>query len=110
MNYEIYFETKLENMDKWVRVGEDWISIPNGCSTLIREVCGAYPSDWDGAKCSEIFPVLMQGASLLNLNPARYKPLEGASSWCSVRSTCDILMKIADVCDKYPTAVIVVIT
>ena len=104
MSYDVSFKAKLEGVDQWVYVGADWISHSSNTGAMIKEVCGSYPTDWDGKKCADMYPVLMQGVSLLNINPQRYRAFEAGYS--TVETTMDFLMKIADNCDKYPTAVI----
>ena len=106
MSYRVYFEAKLEGVDKWVNVGDNWIIIPSGCASLIREVCDTYPISWDGKMCSDMYAVLLHGVSLLSLYPEKYKSLEGMGSWCSVSSTRDLLRHIADACGEFPTAII----
>ncbi len=106
MSYDVSFKAKLEGADQWVYVGADWINHTSNTATMIKEVCGSYPSEWNGKKCVDMYPVLMQGISLLNLHPQRYRQFEPDNKWGSVESTMDFLQKIADTCDKYPTAVL----
>lgn len=103
MSYDVSFKAKLEGVDQRVYVGADWISHASSADALIKEVCGSYPSEWTGRKCADMYPVIMQGISLLNLNPQRYRPFEAGYS--TVESVIEFLWKIADNCDKYPTAV-----
>ena len=108
MGYDINLKAKLEGMDKWVMVGEEWIYLPRGASNVVKEVCGAYPSEWAGRKCSELYPILMQGASLLNLYPGKYASLlpgEKASR-ITIGMIRDTLTRIADCCSDYPSAVL----
>lgn len=104
MSYDVSFKAKLDGAEQWVYVGADWISHATSAGNLIKEVCGSYPSDWTGKKCADMYPVIMQGISLLNLHPQRYRQFEAGYS--TVESTIEFLWKIADTCDKYPTAVL----
>ena len=106
MSYDISFKAKLEGVDQWVYVGDDWINHTSNTAAMIKEVCGSYPSAWNGKRCSDMYPVLMQGASLLNLNREKYRQFEPSNKWGTVETTIDFLMKISDNCDKYPTAII----
>ena len=103
MSYDVSFKAKLEGVEQWVYVGADWISHATNCGPMIKEVCGSYPSNWTGKKCEDMYPVIMQGISLLNLHPQRYRSFE--TGYTTVESVIDFLWKIADNCDKYPTAI-----
>lgn len=104
MSYDVSFKAKLEGADQWVYVGEDWISHATNADAMIKEVCGSYPSKWSGKKCADMWPVLMQGISLLGLHKKRYRAFE--TGYTTVESVMDFLQKIADTCDEYPTAII----
>ena len=106
MSYDVYFKAKLEGVDQWVYVGSDWISHTTNTGNMIKEVCGSYPPQWNGKKCSEMYPVLIHGISLLTLAPQKYRLLEPECSYSEVETTIDFLKRIADNCDKYPTAII----
>lgn len=104
MSYDVRFKAKLDSADQWVYVGDIWINHTSNTAAMIKEVCGSYPSEWNGKKCADMYPVLMQGASLLTINSQKYKAFEPSNGWGTVETTLDFLMKIADNCDKYPTA------
>lgn len=106
MGYDVSFKAKLDGADQWVPVGDDWINFTSNTSAMIKEVCGSYPSEWNGKRCADLYPVLMQGASLLIQHPQRYRQFEPENRWGTVGTTAEFLMKIADNCDKFPTAVI----
>lgn len=106
MSYDVSFKAKLEGADQWVYVGDEWINFTSNTASMIKAVCGSYPSQWNGKRCSEMYPVLMQGASLLTINPKKYKPLEASNGWGTVDQTRDFLEKVADNCDRFPAAVL----
>lgn len=106
MSYDVSFKAKLEGADQWVYVGDDWINHTSNTAAMIRAVCGTCPSEWNDRKCADMYPVLMQGVLLLKLHPQRYRHFEPSNGWGTVETTMDFLMKIADNCDKYPTAVL----
>ena len=106
VSYDVSFKAKLEGVDQWVYVGDDWINHTSNTAAMIKEVCGSYPSEWNGKRCADMYPVLMQGASLLCLHPKRYRQFEPGNCWGTVESTAEFLRQIADNCDKFPTAVI----
>lgn len=72
MSYDVSFKAKLEGADQWVYVGDDWINHTSNTAAMIKEVCGSYPSEWNGKRCADMYHVLMQGASRLCLHPKRY--------------------------------------
>lgn len=106
MSYDVSFKAKLEGADQWVYVGDDWINHTSNTATMIKEVCGSYPSQWNGKRCADMYPVLMQGISLLNNHPQRYKQFEAPNGWGTIPQVMDFLSKVADNCDKFPTAII----
>lgn len=85
MSYDVSFKAKLEGADQWVYVGDDWINHTSNTAAMIKEVCGSYPSEWNGK---------------------RYRQFEPGNCWGTVESTAEFLRQIADNCDKFPTAVI----
>lgn len=106
MSYDVSFKAKLEGADQWVYVGADWINYTANTAAMIKEVCGSYPSEWNGKKCADMYPVLMQGVSLLLNHPQQYRQFEPVNKWGTVEGTIDFLQKIADNCAEYPTAII----
>lgn len=106
MSYDVSFKAKLEGVDQWVYVGDEWINYTSNTAAMIKEVCGSYPSEWDGKKCVDMYPVLIQGVSLLKKDAMHYRQFEPSNGWGKVETTIDFLMKIADNCNKYPTAII----
>ena len=108
MSYDVHFKAKLEGMNQWVYVGDPFISFTSNTASMIKEVCGSYPSQWGGKKCSDMYPVLMQGASLLNLHPNQYRQYEAPNGWGTVEQTRDFLEDVANNCAAYPSAVLVV--
>lgn len=106
MSYDVSFKAKLEGADQWVYVGDGWINHTSNTAAMIKEVCGSYPSQWNGKRCADMYPVLMQGISLLNINPQRYKQFEDPGGWGTVPQVIEFLSKVADNCDRYPTAII----
>jgi len=109
MSYDIGFKAKLEGVNQWVYVGDEFIDLSSSAGTLVKEVCGSYPSQWTGKKCADMYSVFMQGASLLTANPQKYKRLESDSRWGTAEYVADTLLKIADNCDRFPTAVLEVV-
>lgn len=106
MSYDVSFKAKLEGLDKWVYVGKKWINYTSNVSTLIKEVCGYYPTYWNGKCCSDVYPAIQQGIELLTQHPQMYRQFEPANGWGSVEGTLEFLKNIADVCREYPVAII----
>lgn len=106
MSYDVSFKAKLEGVDQWVYVGADWINFTSNTAAMIKEACGSYPSEWDGKKCADMYPVLAQGIETLRQSPQRFRQFEPDNKWGTVESTIEFLIKIADNCRDYPTAVI----
>ncbi len=106
MSYDVSFKAKLEGADQWAYVGEDWINFTCNTADMIKEVCGSYPSQWDGKRCADMYPVLMQGASLLTNDPEKYRPMQARNGWGTVEQTRDFLRRVAENCKSFPTAVL----
>ena len=56
MSYDVSFKAKLEGADQWVYVGDDWINHTSNTAAMIKEVCGSYPSEWNGKRCADMYP------------------------------------------------------
>ena len=106
MSYDVSFKAKLEGTDQWARVGDDWINHTCNTSMMIKEVCGATPSEWNGQKCGHLYPIIMGGAAILKAKPEDYRKFEPDNKWGTVETTIKFLEKIAENCKKYPTAII----
>lgn len=106
MSYDISFKAKLEGANQWVYVGDDSLNVTSNVSAMIKEVCGLYPSEWNGNRCSIMHPVLLHGADLLSLYPNRYRCFEAANGWGTVETTRDFLRRVADNCGQFPMAVL----
>lgn len=106
VNYEVRFTAKLAGTKQWVYVGDRWLSHTSATGNMIKEVCGSYPSAWNGRKCKDILPILKQGISLLSSFPYNYREYEPENSWGTVETTLKFLEKIAANCEEYPTALI----
>ena len=106
MGYDISFKAKLDGADQWVYVGDDWINHTSNTAAMIKEVCGSYPSEWDGIGCAELAPVLDAGIKELLQHSQRYRQFEPSNGWGTVESTTDFLIRILNNCKTYPTAVI----
>ena len=108
MSYDVHFKAKLEGRNQWVYVGDPFISFTSNTASMIKEVCGSYPSHWDGKKCADMYPVLMQGVVLLRDSPAQYRQFEAPNGWGTVEQTREFLGRVAINRAAYPTAVLVV--
>lgn len=105
MSYDVSFKAKLEGAEQWVYVGPEWINHTSNTSAMIKEVCGSYPSEWDGYTCSELLPILKTGCILLNAHGWQYRQFEDVKGWGTVESTRKFLNDIRRVCEEHPTAV-----
>ena len=106
MSYDVNFIIKHEHCEY---VGDKWISHTSKTAEMMKEVCGSWPSTWDGMRCADMYPILMQGIALLKDNPERYRHLEAGNGWGTVETTINFLSQIAENCQKHPTAIIEVI-
>lgn len=109
MSYDVRFKKPLYGGSSFEYVGDDWINHTANTGTMIKEVCGSRPPEWSGKTCKTIYPILLQGISLLSVFPQKYRCFEPDNSWGTVETTKAFLEKIAAVCEKYPDAVIEVI-
>lgn len=106
MTYDISFKAKLDGTEQWVYVGDDWINHTANTAAMIKEVCGSYPSDWNGKNGAELTPILESGTTELRCYSQKYRQFEPMNGWGSVESTLDFLDRILKNCKSYPTAVI----
>lgn len=106
MSYDVSFKAKLEGVDQYVYVGADWINHTSNTAAMIKEVCGSYPSAWDGMSCSELLPVLEAGVKLLRSHSQEYRQFEPSNKWGTVETTIEFLDAIIRNCKDYPTAVL----
>ena len=106
MSYDVSFKAKLEGAERWVYVGPEWINHTSNTSAKIKEVCGSYPSEWDGKKCSEMLPVITQGCDRLRSHSQEYRQFEASNGWGTVETTLKFLNDIRLACEEFPTAVL----
>lgn len=106
MSYDISFKAKLEGVDQWVYVGPEWINHTSNTAAMIKEVCGSYPSAWNGMRCSELLPVLTAGCKELRAYSQKYRQFEPENGWGTVETTLEFLDAIRKACEEYPTAVL----
>lgn len=108
MSYEVRFKEKVKSKrcNQWLYVGENWVNHTDKTSNMIKDVCGSRPPEWSGRSCKEMYPILMQGISLLTIFPQKYKAFEPVNGWGTVETTRAFLEKIVDTCEKYPDAII----
>ena len=100
------FIAKLEGAEQYVSVGDGWINHTSNTAAMIKEVCGSYPSMWNGKKCSEMIPMLESGISELEEHSEDYRQYEPGSGWGTVESTISFLDNILKNCKLFPTAII----
>lgn len=106
MSYDISFKAKLQGVDQWVYVGPKWINHTSNTAAMIKEVCGSYPSMWNGMKCSELLPALTTGCKELRAYSQKYRQFEPENGWGTVETTLEFLDAIRKACEEYPTAVL----
>lgn len=106
MSYDVSFKAKLEGADQWVYVGDDWINHTSNTAAMIKEVCGSYPSEWNGKRCADMVPRAHAGRVPAVSASETLPAFEPGNCWGTVESTAEFLRQIADNCDKFPTAVI----
>lgn len=108
MSYDVAFKVKIKSRrnNQWLYVGDDWINHTSNTSDMIKEVCGSRPPEWGGRSCKEMYPILMQGISLLTIFPQKYRAFEPVNGWGTVETTTAFLEKIAANCEQYPDAVL----
>ena len=106
MSYDVRFKEQVGHSHTFLYVGDDWINHTSNTSTLIKEVCGSRPPEWNGKRCKDIYPALVQGVSLLTMYPQQYKCFEPENGWGTIKTTIAFLEKIIANCEKHPNAVI----
>ena len=109
MSYDFHLKVKaaLKGPDlSWVYVGDEWINYTTNSAPMIKEVCGSYPSRWNGMKAADLLPVVEQGLRALRSDPDAYRYLEPANGWGSVEGTITFLDRIRANCAAFPAAVV----
>ncbi|MCM1271940.1 MAG: hypothetical protein NC247_15170, partial [Ruminococcus flavefaciens] len=106
MSYHIKFKIKPTDSDDLIDVGDEWINHTDATSAMIKDVCGSYPSFWNGQKALELLPLIVNGINLLKENTAKYKQFETDSGWGSIESTIDFLESVRKNCEEYPASVL----
>ena len=97
MNYEVSFRNAEGQY-----VGDLWVSHTTESANLIKEVCGVFPSSWNGRKGKELSSVLNETAGLLVFNDTLRRCYPGEL----IASTAEFLFKIAANCEEYPNATV----
>jgi len=106
--YNVSFKAKIEGVDVWANVGDDWISYNTNTSAMIKAVCGSYPSDWHGMSCEKLSTILDGGISELKTYSEKYKQFESFNGHGTVEGTINFLMKIHSNCIRHPYAIVIV--
>lgn len=106
MSYDVSFKAKLYGADQLVYVGPECINHTCNTSVMIKEVCGSFPSDWNGMKCSELLPALSAGCKELRAHCQKYRQFEDKNGWGTVETTLEFLDAIFKVCVEFPSAVL----
>ena len=110
MSYDVKFKKPLGGGRSFIYVGDDWINHTANTGTMIKEVCGSRPPEWGGKTGREMYPILLQGISLLSVYPQKYRCFEPENGWGTVETTIAFLEKVAANCEQYPDAVLEVLT
>ena len=106
--YNVSFKVKVEGVDVWVEIGDNWISYVVRASAMIKAVCGSYPSDWQGMSCEKLSEILETGINELKTPGERYKMFEPPKGRGPVEGTIDFLSKIYSNCKRHPYAFVIV--
>lgn len=106
--YNVSFKAKVEGVDVWIPVGEEWISYTANTSAMIKAVCGSYPSDWHGMSCTKLFPILDAGITELKTYTDRYQQFASKDNCGTVKGTIDFLSRIRTNCGRHPYAIVVI--
>lgn len=104
MSYDIYFERKQGERNGYDTVGDSFINYASGSAAIIKDVCGAYPSKWDGLKAETLIERLQNGCEELKKNPEQFKIFEVFDD--TVENARSFLETLLSNCIRYPTAYI----
>lgn len=74
----------------------DWLMLPAEAGTMVKELCGVYPSQWNGKSAAEMIPVLDAAMKLAQANSAELRQYEGVSF--TVETVFDFLMRFHRFC------------
>lgn len=108
MIYDINLKVRAAEQAEqpWIYVGDEWISYTTNTAAMIKEVCGSYPSRWDGMRAAELLPIAEQGLRALRADPGTYRYLEPPRGWGSVEDIINFFDRIRAGCAEFPDAIV----
>lgn len=80
-----------------------WFCYPVQSGSMIKEVCGHYPSEWAGTRCADLQPVLERAVQMLTESPQTYRIFEDPAARITVENTTDFLDRLCTCCRVRPT-------
>lgn len=106
MSYDVSFKVKVEGVDQFVYVGDDYTNCTSNMGDCIEDVVGLRPPSWNGMKAGELAPLLAEGAAKLKGNPEKYRHYEPDNGWGDVETCAKFLIDVWCECITYPYAIV----
>lgn len=107
MSYDICFKVKVQDIDRYISVGECNANITWNVGKMIRESTGL---EWRNCEnnglCKDVMPHIVNGYYELMKYPDKYKQYEAKNGWGTVEGCIRFFDKILDdwkdFCETYP--------
>jgi hypothetical protein len=105
MSYCIYLEAKIQDVDKWIEVGDDF-SITYNLRDMFVESVGSSPKDWNGMIARDLEPKLRKAIMDINSKPLFYQQFEAENGWGTIEDCLNFMRELSENCAEYPYATI----
>jgi len=105
MSYCIYLEAKIQDVDKWVEVGDD-LNITYNLRDMFVESVGSSPKDWNGMIARDLEPKLRKAIMDINSKPLFYQQFEAENGWGTIEGCLNFMRELSENCAEYPYATV----
>lgn len=107
MSYDICFKVKVQDIDRYISVGECNANITWNVGTMIRKSTGLeWKNGENNGLCKDVMPYIVCAYRELSKYPERYKQYESPNGWGTIKGCIRFFDKILDdwkdFCEKYP--------
>lgn len=107
MSYDICFKVKVQDIDRYISVGECSANITWNVGKMIRESTGLeWKNEENNGLCKDVIPHIAHAYRELSKYPERYKKYESPNGWGTIEGCRRFFMTIMDdwddFCEEYP--------
>lgn len=100
MNYSI----TIRKADQLVVDESAWLILPSEAGTLIKELCGVYPSQWNGMQAGNVILMLDGALTAIKSNSSDLRDYEGEHF--TLETVYEVLRGLHSYCIGYPDGII----